>query len=343
MTAIEWTDRVWNPVVGCTRVSAGCDNCYAIRIAGRQMSPQHRGLTKLRPKGKRRGLDWNGEVRTVLGRLAEPMRWRTPQKVFVNSMSDLFHKRVPYEFIAAVFGVMAAAPRHTFQVLTKRDPRPFFEWAAGRIPYFTEHGAEWPLPNVWLGVSAEDQATWDERVPMLLECPAAIRFVSAEPLLGPIDSERSHVPSFPHDTFCALRGTYRKGLDAPSRLDWVIVGGESGAGARPCRVDWIRSIVRQCRSADVPVFVKQLGRVVYDRNDAGFNFTGANEPDYWPESIGPDDVQDDPRGFRERYQGAPVRIRLQDRKGKDMKEWPECLRVRQFPVARQETILGVMP
>lgn len=342
MTSIEWTDETWNPTVGCSRVSAGCENCYAERVAHRGMSEQHRGLTVLGKHGPR----WNGTVRFLPDRLGEPRRWRKPRRVFVNSMSDLFHEKVADAQIAAVFGVMAACPEHTFQVLTKRPKRArkWFEtidseshWdclkaceeqAAWLLHTDLALGAEWPLPNVWLGVSVEDQATADERIPWLLDCPAAVRFVSYEPALGWVDF-----------------GAFLDGdwLDVPREerapgLDWIIVGGESGPGARPFDVAWARSTIAQCKVAGVPCFVKQLGANVRTRNDDNFTID-EDPPDEefppWPMRLVADDrIEDNPNGLREEYQGAPVRVRLQDRKGGDMAEWRADLRVREFPEAR---------
>src|SRR5690554_696205 len=192
-TNIEWTDRTWNPTRGCSRVSAGCDNCYAIRQARRQdygpreVAPgvrevtategAYHGLTRAR-NGKP---DWSGIVEFVPEKLEDPLRWRKPQRVFVDSMSDLFHESLPWAQIERIFEVMQEAERHTFQVLTKRpdNMRQFMErWA------FYHEG---PLPNVWLGVSVENQKTADERIPILLKTPAAVRFVSYEPALRPVD------------------------------------------------------------------------------------------------------------------------------------------------------------
>jgi len=187
------------------------------------------------------------------------------------------------------------------------------------------------LPNVWLGVSVENQHFADERISLLLQTPAAVRFISAEPLLGPVnlssirwETEGSGGPAFVdvcNGTFCTIGG---HGLPGPS-LDWVIVGGESGPGSRPFDTGWARSIVQQCKSAGVAVFVKQLGRNVRDRNDAGFEGDTSRS---WPMDT---DVEDSPDGYREEYQGAPVRVRLASRKGGDMGEWPKDLRVREFP------------
>ena len=347
-TDIEWADDVWNPVSGCRPVSAGCLNCYAAAIASRQMSAGHEGLTRMAKRRNRQGKlvalpVFNGSFNLHPERLAAPLLWRRPKRIFVNSMSDLFLEGVPFEFIDRVYARMLitslqdGGAHPTYIILTKRIER--------ALKYLTSDGLAWRLAreagqamedgDAWhdsvgvhvekhgpiherihLGVSAENQATFDERVLVLLQCPAAVRIVSMEPLLGPIDASRA----LPH------HGPF---------LDWVVVGGESGPGARPCHVDWVRSIVRQCQTATLPVFVKQLGAVVWDRNDAGFNFCGEHEPHQWPEAIGPDQVEHNPRGFRDEYQGAPVRIRLVSRKGKEPAEWPETLRVRELPSAEK--------
>jgi protein gp37 len=209
-TGIEWTDDTWNPIVGCSVVSPGCTNCYAMRQAGTRLdgnpaTPLYAGTTQ-RSKA---GPVWTGKVALATDKtLLAPLRWRAPRRIFVNSMGDLFHEAVPDEWIDRVFAVMALAPQHTFQVLTKRSKR-LRAWFAGtedtgdaftrilsRAPKMMEGGDDWwdflsdrgwPLPNVWLGVSAEDQPRADERIPDLLATPAAVRFVSAEPLLGAID------------------------------------------------------------------------------------------------------------------------------------------------------------
>lgn len=346
---IEWTETTWNPVVGCSSVSEGCRNCYAareaIRLAGNphpNVGPLYAGLSEFRGAGAARRPVFTGVVRTVPERLEDPLRWRKPRRVFVNSMSDLFHPDVPDEFIDRVFAVMALCPQHTFQVLTKRPERMTayatsrgamfaceprgrhpvqlaIEEVINRRPTPDDAGLwEWPLPNCWLGTSVEDQAAADERIPHLLRTPAAVRFLSCEPLLSPIEfsgvTNRSD----------AVEQLGRRALDG---LHWVIVGGESGPGARPCDVAWIRSLVEQCQAAGVPCFTKQLGTVVWDRNDAGFDAEW-NDGEGWPE---PAEVEHDIRGFREEYQGAPVRVHLRDRKGGDPEEWPEDLRVRDFP------------
>lgn len=323
MSDIEWTDRTWNPLVGCSRVSEGCRHCYAERFVHRGLAPQHRGLTVAGSGGK--GPRWNGDVRFVEERLGEPLRWKRPARVFVNSLSDLFHESVSFETIAAIFGVMAAASRHTFQVLTKRPRRAaeFFAWVRTRRGQRPRHVVSeaasaalrkthdfaafgpWPLPNVWLGVSVEDQRTADERIPVLLELPAALRFVSYEPALGPVDFDRW--------LDCGYESGGEQGWVEEPSVDWIIVGGESGPGARPFDVAWARSTVEQCRAAGVPVFVKQLGAapILRDRSDV-------SERRF---------VELDSLGWDE-HQSPPT---LRHRKGADPSEWPEDLCVREMP------------
>lgn len=255
---IEWTDDTWNPMSGCTKITAGCAHCYAESVANR-----YRG--KAFPNGFQPTLKPH--------KLAEPVTWRKPRKIFVNSMSDIFHERFPFEYIAAVFGTMAAAPRHTFQVLTKRPERmlEFFEWyeqsrkprkirnrelirhAALVACNANQFGVEsrllgaldtlppdntWPLPNVWVGVTVESTKYLD-RLDQLRRTPAAIRFVSMEPLLAPINQSRLE--------------------DALRDIDWVILGGESGPKARPCFPVWIHQCMDAAKSAGCAVFVKQMG------------------------------------------------------------------------------------
>lgn len=264
-TGIEWTDASWNPVRGCSRVSEGCRHCYAETQAARIIRCD-RGRGVPEGEGSYDGLlartgQWNGEIRTVPELLTKPLRWKRPRRIFVNSMSDLFHEGVPDEYIAQVFSVMDAARQHTFQILTKRPER-MRDWclrvdegceALARDfmevddPTGRDHQWQgpWPLPNVWLGVSAEDQATADQRIPRLLETPAAVRWISAEPLLGQIDLHRIY----------RIAGT--GGLLPP--IDWVVVGGESGTGARPMHPDWARSLRDYCVTANVPFLFKQWG------------------------------------------------------------------------------------
>jgi protein gp37 len=238
-TGIEWTDATWNPVTGCTKVSAGCDHCYAETIAHRFDG------TKAYPNGF--------DVTLRPERLDQPLRWRRPRRIFVNSMADLFHDDVADYQIARIFSVMARAPRHTFQILTKRHARMRSLVGGDLYDLMVRDLADedddvmqkfrWPLPNVWLGVSVENQKWADVRIPKLLDTPAAVRFLSCEPLLGPIDLSYS---SF-------IGGDWLKGIG------WVIVGGESGPGARPMHPDWARSLRDQCVAADVPFLFKQWG------------------------------------------------------------------------------------
>ncbi len=212
-SAIEWTESTWNPVTGCSKISPGCLHCYAERLARR-----------LKAMGQPNYV--NGfEVALHESALNTPLRWRKPQVVFVNSMSDLFHRKVPLTFIRKVFGVMEQADHHVFQVLTKRSKR--LAKIANRLP--------WP-ENVWMGVSVEN-ADYTARIDQLRETPAAVKFLSLEPLLGPIPD-----------------------LDL-SDIDWAIVGGESGPGARRMDEQWVLDIREQCAAADVPFFFKQWGGV----------------------------------------------------------------------------------
>jgi protein gp37 len=262
VTGIEWTDRTWNPVVGCTKVSAGCKNCYAktlhdqrhkAHLAGKAVPAQYAQPFEV--------------VQTLPERIREPLHWKKPRRIFVNSMSDLFHEDVPTEFLNEVFRMMAAAKRHTFQILTKRPERMAKyvgeRWGSGAGPLWE------PLPNVHLGVSVEDPESAKKRVRDLLATPAAVRFLSMEPLLEGVELVEQLKDGITHNYLtgqyhgmkadmgggrCAIVETQEPKLP---RINWVIVGGESGPGARPCRVEWIRSIVEQCKAADVPVFVKQ--------------------------------------------------------------------------------------
>ncbi len=261
-TAIEWTDATWNPTIGCSIVSPGCTNCYAMKMAARieRMGGSGGAMYAGMTRPSKAGAVWSGKVRLVEGALDRPLQWRKPRRIFVNSMSDLFHEALSDEAIDKVFAVMALAPRHTFQVLTKRAERMrdyMATWPmdgqpdriavlARDIAYSFGRGQQGncgvvarPLPNVWLGVSVEDQTRADERIPHLLTTPAAVRFLSCEPLLGPVDLRRLDVP----------------GLG----IDWVIAGGESGSGARPMHPDWARALRDQCGASGVPFFFKQWG------------------------------------------------------------------------------------
>ena len=271
-TGISWTDATWNPVIGCRRVSPGCENCYAERQAvrlGNMGQQDYEGLTNGDLKKPR----WSGIARFLPGRLDQPIRWKRPGKIFVNSMSDLFHSDVSFEEIAAIFGVAAMAPQHIFQLLTKRHVRmeEFFLWAAGDgrregdtivddcimraleqlhwvddAPAGEYEQADWPLPNVWLGVSVEDQARANFRIPYLLMCPARVHWLSCEPLLGAVDIQEAYES-----------GNYE--LYNGNQIEWVVVGGESGPGARPMHPEWAEHLRDQCLGFEIPSHFKQWG------------------------------------------------------------------------------------
>jgi protein gp37 len=278
-TSIEWTDKTWNPTRGCKRVSPGCKNCYAERMAMRFSGPgmPYEGLVHMTSQGPK----WTGIVREVPSMLDAPLHWKKPQRIFVDSMSDLFEEQVSDEFIDKVFAVMALCSRHTFQALTKRADRmqrymsapglrvriqnvvdDMEAWDGGFIPRDQSAPVikQWPLPNVWLGVSVEDQERADERIPMLLETPAAVRFISAEPLLGPVDL-RFHIYSEPTGNFRThgAKRQFESARPADGGLHWVIAGGESGPGARPAHPDWHRGLRDQCAAAGLPFLFKQWG------------------------------------------------------------------------------------
>ncbi|GMU51031.1 MAG: hypothetical protein AMXMBFR33_01770 [Candidatus Xenobia bacterium] len=271
-TTIAWSEKTWNPVTGCTEVSPGCDNCYA-----RTLAERFRGQ-KAFPNGF--------DVTLHPERLDDPLRWSKPQLVFVNSMSDLWHKEIPFEFIRDVFETMATGAKlvcrkkgcehedldacyrdvavHQYQVLTKRPERAlaFFQWldsqeALGECLSLNQEVGNWPIRNIWLGVSVEDQRR-ASRIDSLVRVPAYIKFISFEPLLGPVEAD--------------LTG-----------IHWAIIGGESGRGARPLELDWVRSLIEQCRRQGVAVFVKQLGSVWARRNRAT-NPKG-EDPSEWAEDL----------------------------------------------------------
>lgn len=263
-TSIEWTDATWNPIRGCTRVSEGCRNCYAERIAARfsdKGRPYH-GLATRTSAGPR----WTGKVITVPDHLEDPIRWKEPRMIFVNSMSDLFHEDLSFSEIRRVFDVMRRAPQHTYQILTKRSDR--------MLKFFNIHLAERAPANWWLGVSVEDQRNADCRIPELLQTWASVRWISAEPLLGPIE-----LTCLGHEgdgVIDSLRGEdwierwdnadgterTRQVVNRREQLDWVVVGGESGPGARPMHPIWVRELRDQCTAAGVPFFFKQWGEWV---------------------------------------------------------------------------------
>jgi protein gp37 len=306
-THIEWTDATWNPITGCSVVSPGCTHCYAMQLAGTRLQhhPSRKGLTV----DSKAGPVWNGQVRFNAEWLDQPLRWKRPRKIFVCAHGDLFHESVPDAWIDQVFAVMALCPQHVFQVLTKRPERmrAYLSRPAGGgkpdvlnhlafhataqvmnvwFPAWKSEGisgahrlraieafAKWPLPNVWLGVSAEDQTRADERIPILLDTPAAIRWVSLEPLLGPVDlySTKGGTLWMGGQRGC---GGLHNGNGTPEcprhlhhhhdekckpGLDWVVLGGESGPGARPMHPDWARQVRDDCAAAGVPFLFKQWG------------------------------------------------------------------------------------
>jgi len=328
MTSIEWTDKSWNPWKGCSAVSPGCAHCYAEAMAKRLKGMGAPGYADVIGGNGR----WSGKLKLAEKTLEAPLRWRKPSRVFVNSMSDFFHEDAPDSWRDRAFAVMTLASRHTFQILTKRADlmRGYFE-KPGRSDLIRQCARltapewpsdfPWPLPNVWLGVSVEDQRRADERVPQLLATPAAVRWLSCEPLLVPVDLTPWIGPWRDCDYFAARPSAIqlREGIITCSRpenssgkcqkgwcpfgfiggIDWVVVGGESGHLARGMNVEWARSIVRQCREAKVPVFVKQLGARPF--------FVAPNgEPTPWIMNKG-------------------------NRKGEWSEYWPEELRVREWP------------
>lgn len=271
-SAIEWTDTTWNPTTGCDRVSAGCDHCYALTLAKRLKamgSAKYQTDGDPRTSGPGFGLAMHDDA------LDAPLHWRRPRKVFVNSMSDLFHKEVSTDFIAQVFAVMTLAPRHTFQVLTKRHARMRSllsdDWFVSLVAEHVERlatddwRAQWPVPNVWLGVSVETQQWADIRVPALVKTPAAVRFLSCEPLLGDVTLHElyGHAPwnytEFGVECACGSAMDSDENCLHGDKIGWVIAGGESGSDARPVDPDWIRSIRDQCAETGTPFLFKQWG------------------------------------------------------------------------------------
>lgn len=305
-THIEWTDATVNAINGCTVLSPGCTNCYAMRLAGTRLRdhPSRKGLTR----DSKAGPVWNGTVRLNESALLQPLRWKRPRRIFWNAHGDIFHPAVPDAWIDRCFAIMALTPHHIHQVLTKRSDRMraylsngaangriarvIIDWLVdGTISKGLRHCATWPvrsigdiddptditvdmpLPNVWLGVSVEDQTRALERIPDLLATPAAVRWLSCEPLLGPIyltdiaDGGSTVLdPECWGDCDCSSLfgpdpGCRRLGGDGTltRKIDWVVVGGESGPGARPMHPAWARDLRDQCAAAHVPFFFKQWG------------------------------------------------------------------------------------
>ncbi len=290
-TKIQWTESTWNPVVGCSKVSAGCDNCYAERMAYRLACMGQEKYQRVihTPEADFRDVGtWVGYAYCDESALEIPLHWKKPRRIFVCSMGDLFHESVPFEFIDKVMGTMILSKAqtsrrysdrfHIYQLLTKRPEIALEYYKSSPWPRISKYlddkynwnwgaGKEWYPENVWLGVTAENQEMADKRIPILLQIPAAVRFVSIEPMLEAINFRWR---PYAHQ---ATGETYRQYLDrkgstneyeALRKLDWVIVGGESGAGRRWCDNKWVRSIAEQCKTAGVPVFVKQLHSVHYN-------------------------------------------------------------------------------
>jgi len=293
---IEWCDATWNPVRGCSKVSEGCRNCYAMGVAARFSG---RGLP-YEGLAERRGgaAQWTNRIMLVDAALTLPLRWKKPRRVFVNSMSDLFHPDVPQEFVYRVSLTMLRAHWHTYQVLTKRPERMADVWLTSlhcqwlrealRNHLLTDANIRHMMRHVWLGTSVEDQPTADARLPQLLRLPAAVLFVSYEPALAAVDfAAAGAFGEFIPPGNSSIGGRY-----SGAHVHWIIVGGESGPDARPFDLAWAYDAVKQCRDLGVACFVKQMGAAPY---------------------------------FRERP------FCFKDKKGGDMTEWPEDLRVREFP------------
>lgn len=308
-TKIEWTDATLNVVNGCSVISPGCANCYAMRAGGRNL-PGHPSTGLTVPS--KAGHVWTGEVRFNEKALILPLRWKRPRTIFWNAHGDLFHDSVPDAWIDRCFAVVALTPHHKHQVLTKRSARMraytnAFEERANEFGAALAYvvrlaGLErqagidaidamvWPLLNVWLGVSVEDQKRADERIPDLLSTPAVVRFLSCEPLLGHVDLDRvvlvkSDAPERgkPDVSISALRGWYGGWEPERTALDWVIVGGESGPGSRPMHPDWARSLRDQCAAAGVPMLFKQWGdwASTYDRDRDDPDWQRCPKPGDW--------------------------------------------------------------
>ena len=313
---IEWTQATWNPLAGCTKVSPGCKNCYAIRDAHRMSgNPNEKIHAKYAGTVTEDGRNWTSKINFDESSLALPLRWTRPRRIFVNSMSDLFHANVPDEWIDKIFAVMALAPQHTFQVLTKRPER-MREYLGQKAAEWTDLGVsetlkemgidcdycynqgkvkphlkaagwyfDWdpageggeliydgmtPFPHIWLGVSVENQEEADARIPLLLDTPAAVRWLSCEPLLEIVDLNNYLYTRF---EMGGARNNHNK-------VDWVVAGGESGPKARPSHPDWYRSLRDQCQAAGVPFFFKQWGEyqpvtpLYAGRDDAAENGRG---------------------------------------------------------------------
>jgi len=227
MSKIEWTGKTWNPIVGCTKISQGCHNCYAEKSAGRNANfglKQYQDVVKIDQFGETYLGQWNGSLQLVGGQLEKPLKRKKATTYFVCSMGDLFHEGVKFWWIDHVFAIIAKCPQHTFQLLTKRPER--------MAEYLEQYGD--PLPNVWVGTTVENRVTADIRIPHLLKCQASVRFLSVEPMLG------------------SIIGVDLKGIN------WVICGCESGVGAKRFELSWARLLHDQCQSEGIPFFMKQM-------------------------------------------------------------------------------------
>jgi protein gp37 len=276
-------------------------------VAARFSGPglPYEGLAVNTPDGPR----WTGEVRLIEEHLNDPLRWKRPRRIFVNSMSDLFHEKLSAVDIGRIFNVMGAAKQHTFQVLTKRPER-MRDIVRAYYDATGPAGSTYqPYPNVWLGVSTEDQATVDDRIPFLLDTPAAVRWVSYEPALGPVTLPVCRTFRPDHNGECLTCDEWADEHDRPG-IDWVVIGGESGPGARPFDLAWARTVIAQCKVAGVPVFMKQMGA--------------------------------DPRVTLPTLPGVPIHVILKDRKGGDVSEWAADLRVRDYPEVAHGLDAGLM-
>ncbi|MFJ3043552.1 phage Gp37/Gp68 family protein [Streptomyces tendae] len=297
MTTIEWTEQTWNPTTGCDQISPGCTNCYAMTMAKRLKGM---GSAKYQTDGNPRTSGPGFGIAVHPEAIREPLRWKKPRLVFVNSMSDLFHSGISTPDLHLIFGVMAATPQHTYQVLTKRHGRMRSLINDPQFAHMTRHRAEqvfgrpatagwtWPLPNVHLGVSVENQKWADIRIKALAQTPAAVRFLSCEPLIGPVRLNRSHGHCPTHD----FSGCFCSG-PCPDLIlpDWIIIGGESGPGARPFYPQWAADLIDDARQAGAAPFVKQLGTLwardftVNGKTVAAHGDTKGGKPEYWPAKL----------------------------------------------------------
>lgn len=287
-SGIEWTDATWNPVTGCEKVSEGCANCYAEKTSERLATMGQDKYQDVTEDGR-----WTGSVRVHPDVIDEPRDWPA-RRVFVCSMSDLFHPDVPVEHLDQVFQVMHEADQHIYQVLTKR-PRRMAGYLKRELPWDDpEHGSLGDLlsetdTHIWVGTSVEHQDAADERIPALLDARASLRFLSCEPLLGRVDLTTRWCPACGREALgaverelCPYCQTRMHLLPAPEGIDWVIAGGESGRDPRPVEPKWISGLIHQCRESGTPIFVKQLGSAW--ANAAGADDAKGGDPEEWPEA-----------------------------------------------------------